>query len=284
MFRKGSQLLCATAARLYFTNIAVVCIPERSKAARGGEDAYFVHKSSRAIGVADGVGSWVERGVDPAAYPRELMRGAYDEAERLSVESESRSLSPMDILNAAWKRASKTIGSCTVDIAAFVGEDQCGFVHLGDSGTVVVRNREILHQTVEQQHRFNCPFQLGTDSDSTPRLAERAVLTMQPGDLIVLGTDGLFDNVADGELLRLLQPLDGGNAGVSSVASEVAQKARHNGDDTSCQSPWGAKACLAYRRQVHFGGKPDDITVIVAVVGEKKCLAFPSPLIDTYKF
>jgi hypothetical protein len=37
----------------------------------GGEDAYFIMRSGRgACGVADGVGSWVMDGVNPAEFPR----------------------------------------------------------------------------------------------------------------------------------------------------------------------------------------------------------------------
>ena len=37
----------------------------------GGEDAYFIRRSGRgACGVADGVGSWVMDGVNPAEFPR----------------------------------------------------------------------------------------------------------------------------------------------------------------------------------------------------------------------
>lgn len=49
-------------------------IPHPAKAAKGGEDAYFVH--SRALGVADGVGGWAGTGVDPALFSRALARGA----------------------------------------------------------------------------------------------------------------------------------------------------------------------------------------------------------------
>ena len=48
-----------------FTNI-----PHVSKRYRGGEDSYIF--SSNLLGVADGVGGWNNKGVDPGIYSREL--------------------------------------------------------------------------------------------------------------------------------------------------------------------------------------------------------------------
>lgn len=46
-----------TAPLLLYTG--AFALPHPSKAAKGGEDSYFVSKSHRAVGVADGVGGWV---------------------------------------------------------------------------------------------------------------------------------------------------------------------------------------------------------------------------------
>lgn len=40
-------------------------------------------------------------------------------------------------------------------------------VNLGDSGLIIFRDGNIVFKTVEQQHYFNCPYQLGTDSNDT---------------------------------------------------------------------------------------------------------------------
>lgn len=43
-----------------------------------GEDAFFVHQEKGAIGVADGVGSWSVKGVDPGEIARKLMGNSRD--------------------------------------------------------------------------------------------------------------------------------------------------------------------------------------------------------------
>ena len=48
----------------------VKLIPRFDKKKKGGEDAYVV--SDRLIVVADGVGGWARKGVDPGLFAKEL--------------------------------------------------------------------------------------------------------------------------------------------------------------------------------------------------------------------
>ncbi len=41
-----------------------------------GEDAFFISSDKTALGVADGVGGWILRGIDPGLYARMLMAKA----------------------------------------------------------------------------------------------------------------------------------------------------------------------------------------------------------------
>lgn len=41
-----------------------------------GEDAFFASSDGTALGVADGVGGWILRGIDPGEYARTLMAKA----------------------------------------------------------------------------------------------------------------------------------------------------------------------------------------------------------------
>ena len=94
-------------------------------------------------------------------------------------------------------------------------------VNLGDSGFLVLRNDQIVFRSPSQQHQFNFPYQLagpgaGGDSPLAAEVrsdcraagcAERpgagaeadAVQTfsvgVKKGDVVVLATDGLIDNV-----------------------------------------------------------------------------------------
>ena len=87
--------------------------------------------------------------------------------------------------------------------------------NLGDSGFVVVRNNEIVHRSIEQQHYFNCPFQLailpGEQENllmqDKPESASQSQFKLIEGDLIVLATDGLWDNLNEITLLNNLSEL-----------------------------------------------------------------------------
>lgn len=57
--------------------------------------------------------------------------------------------------------------------------------NLGDSGLLVIKNQngEIVYRTTEQHHYFNCPYQLGTSTD-TPDDAFRGTLLLHAGALV----------------------------------------------------------------------------------------------------
>ena len=61
---------------------------------------------------------------------------------------------------------------------------------MGDSSLFLFGSR--FFKTKEHQHYFNCPYQLGTNGDKEFLKYE---LTVKEGDRIVMGSDGLFDNL-----------------------------------------------------------------------------------------
>lgn len=66
------------------------------------------------------------------------------------------------------------------------------------------KTKEVLYRTEEQQHDFNFPKQLGTNSDDYPEHSDVKVLDVEIGDIVLLATDGLFDNVFDEDIIRVL--------------------------------------------------------------------------------
>jgi protein phosphatase PTC7 len=75
----------------------------------------------------------------------------------------------------------------------------------------VVRNDSIVHRSIEQQHYFNCPYQLAIYPNNVrdgqmdrPDSAVVSSFQLIEGDLICLATDGLWDNLSDSLLLSLL--------------------------------------------------------------------------------
>jgi len=153
------------------------------------------------------------------------------------------------------------IGSSTACIIAIDG-NKLTASNLGDSGIRNIRNGKVILASESQQHRFNMPFQLGTDSDDTPDSAEPLECTLQDGDIIVLGTDGLFDNMYDEDIIKITEIF--GKQSTASVASALALEAYRKSKEIEVKIPFNDMAAKWYGIKNWDSGKQDDITVIVA--------------------
>lgn len=76
--------------------------------------------------------------------------------------------------------------------------------NLGDSGFVVFRNGRKVFEMPSQSHGFNMPFQFAQVSmypeSDTADDADLSYFHVMEGDVIVAGSDGLWDNVWDYEI------------------------------------------------------------------------------------
>ena len=81
-----------------------------------------------------------------------------------------------------------------------------------------------------------------------------------------MGSDGLFDNMYNGNIALCLQTLlrKDQTIDATEAATCIANKTQKMAQDESYFSPF-AKAALE-AKQEHTGGKVDDITVVVAQV------------------
>ena len=209
-------------------------MPHPEKRHKGGEDAAF--GSDSAIGVADGVGGWASRGVDPGLYSKALMQSA-DEKARANPQPGTPT--PVEILRSAYDvvQGQKIMGSTTAIVATLESASRtAASIHtanLGDSGVLVLRpvagqTCVKLFRSVEQQHSFNFPFQLSCDTgNANPDLPEHAdvhKLEVTQDDLVILGTDGLFDNLFDAEIVAIVDAHSKQAGGANFHSEEVLQK------------------------------------------------------------
>ncbi|MEW5303793.1 MAG: hypothetical protein WDW36_006450 [Sanguina aurantia] len=243
---------------------AVFVLPHPEKTAKGGEDWYFIADNKRAVGIADGVGGWADVGVDAGAYARQLMNGAREEAESDSVKQADVQLSAPSILQRAYERTTYQ-GSCTACVLV-LNDAQLTATNLGDSGYLILRGAQVVYKSAQQQHDFNFPYQMGhpgSNSD-TPSDAQLSENTVQPGDIIVLGTDGLWDNCHEEEIIQVITYYRTRKESPDKAAQAMAHYARHRAADDKFPSPFALSAHAAGIR--YMGGKMDDITVVVAYV------------------
>lgn len=223
-------------------------IPKKGKT-NGGEDAYFVLSDS--VGVFDGVGGWARHGVDAGIYARAL---AASTAAFLEEHG------PAKIEEALTKAAAVTKhqGSSTACVIGLVDGCLLRGLNLGDSGLAILRQGSAYFKTKEQQFKFNHPYQLGTYGEPVSA-ADPIRVELQVNDTVVLGTDGLFDNVTTAELAKLVERTEALDP--ADAAAELAELALRNSEDPTFDSPFaqGARAA-GYRFD---GGKEDDITVVL---------------------
>ena len=190
----------SAAARLGFFSRVVKWKPHPTKADTGGEDAYLA--TDFVLGVADGVGWWRQNGVDAGQYSEALMRGAYN----FTVdEFQGDNCVPcIDMLKYAYEDASSVEGTSTALLASLC-DNRLEIASVGDCSLLLIRDGEIVYRTEEQTHGLNFPYQLGSGSKDKPQDAYRAILQVQEGDLVVMGSDGIFDNVFDNDVVRILR-------------------------------------------------------------------------------
>ncbi|KAK1942635.1 Protein phosphatase PTC7 fig [Phytophthora citrophthora] len=279
-----------------------------------------------AMGVADGVGSWFEKGVSARQYAQELMVAAH-QAVQVSY-AKDHDIEPSEVLHAAWSTVlqKEIVGSSTACVLALdPDQGELHGINLGDSGFLIIRdktsdletarlrgtldgslmrkiiNREqdltpagrrkgahVTYRSPQQLHYFNCPFQLGfagadlvndvvedlasgTHSPmrekplfETPENGMRLRVPVLEGDLIILATDGLFDNVDEEVLLEIVRA----EPDLEKMTRKLVQKAYDLSLDRTRDSPF---ARLAKENDLMWGGgMPDDITIIAARVTKHK--------------
>jgi len=94
-------------------------------------------------------------------------------------------------------------GSTTVVMAHLHDQDSMSTCNLGDSGYVLYRSGEKLFRTPSGQYSFDFPHQVGPYSKKEPtKLSTSQVHKTHHNDLVIMGTDGLFDNVFEERMMR----------------------------------------------------------------------------------
>jgi len=245
-----------------------------------GEDAYFISPSTNFMGVADGVSAWSAFQLGNSAYiAYYLVSHAKTLAEKGALDIPQIIKASFDNVWMMYEQKKQQIpnGSTTIccvrlreDLPDHEGPT-IQYTSLGDSMVMVIRperyddlnvNLRIVHQStklyaLEKVHGVPVPLQLcfypyqgrrGTGSLEQVDKAETLILDLRVGDIIVVATDGLWDNITSDEVLK------------QTSTSFFSSSSRNiNSNDL-------AKRLVECALKNNF--KPDDITVVVGVVRE----------------
>ncbi|KAB0792936.1 hypothetical protein PPYR_12556 [Photinus pyralis] len=242
-----------------------------------GDDAWFTakYKTADVLGVADGVGGWRAYGIDPGEFSLHLMQTC----QRLVNMGRFTPTNPSELLARSYyellhhKKA--ILGSSTACVVVLNKENSTLYTaNIGDSGFMVVRRGKVIHKSEEQQHYFNTPFQLslpppGYQANVLSDQPDSAITNNFPvedGDVILVATDGVFDNLPQSLLIKELCKVQGERCAtrLQTVANSIAWMARNLSFDETFISPFAESAFANGINTI--GGKPDDITVLLATV------------------
>ncbi len=237
-----------------------------------------------ALGVADGVYAWRERGIDAGLFSRALCAAAAAAASR-GVNS------PLRLLQAAYGAvmAAGVQGSATACVVLLDGRDGLlRSANVGDSGYLLMSPRRggpaaasavaaassgevvwqpggVKYRSPHQEHEFGRPYQLGHHRASDrPEDAMLHAARVCAGDVLVLGSDGLWDNLHDSEIAATVQAGVDAAQSAAAIARAVAAAAYERSSQKRGSTPYSLAASEA-KDLVFSGGKRDDIAVLVVV-------------------
>lgn len=287
-----------------------------------GQDAFFaakLHPNATAFGIADGVGGWATSGVDPA----EFSHGFCHYMAKTALERTYGQLSPRILMEIGYQNIiddpAVRAGGSTACIGIAGSDGSLEMANLGDSGFLQLRLGAVYHYSNPQTHAFNTPYQLsiippriiaqtaifgGTLLSDLPEHAEVSTGQLRHGDVLILATDGVWDNLNPQEVLNIVssqmrshgawtetrnqglvvsdhiaeltRPRGlGGKKGVQTiqtiqgvVAAAVAGEAKLASMNERRNGPFAKEVQKYYPEEGYRGGKVDDICVIALLAVE----------------
>lgn len=243
-------------------------IPHPSKVHKGGEDAWYA--DSNFLAVADGVGGWADHGVDPAIYSRKLCSNIGQWVARVP---EKFLKDPRELIKEAAAHNREDGSSTLVVVTLPESGDEIYTAYVGDSGYIILRPQneqqnkfDLVYESESQTKGFNFPYQLGWGRNGDdPSSALDFKHKIKQNDVVVVGSDGLFDNMSGSDIRTWMERhLAEESWDAKRVARELANATYKLSLDKKYNSPFSIEARkYGYRFD---GGKSDDITVVVGKV------------------
>lgn len=279
--------------------------PHPGKMQGGHKDADATLASPMLLGVADGVSQLEDFGMDASALPVELLKVCEELAMSQLVPSGNRIKpqdeykGPVSLLKEAYEQT-ESLGSTTVLLAVL---DNSSLIHgklhpmvavltIGDCELLMLRRlhgrrselKAVFHTEMQRiDGHVQTPLQLARVDDRVdPEFDENLALEViergsavhcvsaYEGDIIVLGSDGVFDNLFLDEIQQIcndiLPPSEDG-AFVPTQPTLLSQVARRIVEASHAKSKVGKQRELP-NTPIGRGGKMDDTSVVVGEIVE----------------
>lgn len=182
-----------------------------------GDDVAFVKESNDQIliGLSDGVSGNRHHGFDPYEFAHTLILSCLKASDRVMNPSSMRGLIHRAIRSVEQQ---EVFGSATLCLLSIEKKSSClRSINIGDSGFMLIRQNRLVMRSNPQYHRGSSPFQLSffpkddLFSANLTRLyhdkpsdGEYSELHLQLGDLLLVASDGLFDNLYEDFIVQIL--------------------------------------------------------------------------------
>ena len=294
-----------------------------------GQDAFFVSRLGAvpgevALGVADGVGGWMDSGVDPADFSHAFCdyMAAAATASTATMGGTGRPLTARQLMQKGYEAVCHDpaikAGGSTAIVGLLTANGMLEVANLGDSGFILLRLNGVHASSEPQTHAFNTPFQLSVVPPSMllraaafggarlmdqPRDAEVMRHKLRHGDVLVFASDGLWDNLFNQDVLRIvsrtmaragawtstdrgiqvasdLRPYTSAGENTTPtettptlqtmLATEIVGAAKAASLNRKLDGPFAKEVKKYYPHEVWHGGKEDDICTVVVLVSEEE--------------
>ena len=264
MFARWSRSLKIVAngyGRAKPVNEDIVPLPN-IKSVAAGEDSYFLSLKDNKFGISDGVGAW-------RVSNNAKGNSAFVSEKLLHYCAEYKDDNIIQLMNRSYQQTLQDMyklnvkGSATILLGQLIN-NTLHIASLGDCQILIYRKKELVFKSQEQYHFFNCPFQLGTNSITTPSDSQFVKFPVEVGDVFVAGSDGLFDNLWDEDIAKILFKHKND---LKRCCKALVDEAMNKSVDPSYdESPFQLKA--GEEGLYHIGGKLDDTTAIIGEIVE----------------
>jgi len=253
----------------------------------GIPNADAVEESSTLLGICDGVSGCHKIGIPPDTLPRELLHCCRDVhqhcASRVPDHEFDNGQWIVQMIQDAYN-SSEALGATTMLLCSLRETGSLVTANLGDCSLLVLRplpglklpmRTEVLFKTAPCRYDAKKPVQVqrlpGMPEAGTHHViagANLATLKVQHGDLLVLGSDGLYDNLQDEEIQRTVEKhclmdlsLATGGAPTTAQLRDAAGALVNHAIGSVKLPPKNSEGSMA-----SMCGNPDDTTALVAVI------------------
>ncbi|KAI9140401.1 hypothetical protein BKA69DRAFT_1039280 [Paraphysoderma sedebokerense] len=244
-----------------------------------GHDSFFEYSDLQykvigVVGAGNNSRGIEEQSTDTGQYGRELMAKAHEAAH-------DRTLTPVQIIDASFQSVTTKAqyeGSATISVIKYdYSTGELLTANLGNNQIMIIRDNRTRFISKPMYHSESRPYQFSSistlsDSPSDVLVESQAI---KDSDVIILGTDGLFKNLDNADIVKIIHKNYAGaidpflrsrnkndlDAGFTRIASKLVLQARERmyGTEMKAKSnrPTGGRSRF---------GVLDDVTAYVFLV------------------